>query len=146
MLAETSYKTIHKDIAHFLATNKIATVCCSAENKPYCFNCFYALLEDEGNLVFKSSQSSRHISIISENSSVAGTIVASEITMAKIEGIQFEGAVIDMGVVNLRASKAYYLRYPFAVTVPGRLWVLELRSVRYTNTTNGIKRKLDWER
>ncbi len=130
----------------FIANNKFATVCCTAGNKPYCFSIFYAVLEEEGCIVFKSSENTTHMQIIAENNQVAGTIISSEISMSKIEGIQFQGTIENKDTIGLKAAKAYYLRYPFAMAVPGSLWVLELNSVKYTNTTNGIKHKKAWER
>ena len=137
---------ITTDILHFISTNNIASVCCSADNKPYCFNCFYSVLEEEGCIVFKSSADTNHMKILSKNNMVAGTIIASEVSIAKIEGIQFEGLNIEKDKTTLKAAKSYYLRYPFAITVPGKLWILELHAIKYTNTTNGIKHKLEWER
>ena len=83
---------------------------------------------------------------LAENNLVAGTIIASDISMAKVEGVQFEGVRLATNDLALKATKSYYLRYPFAVAIPGKLWVLELHSIKYTNTTNGIKKKLNWER
>jgi len=137
---------ISKDILDFIAQNKVASVCCSEDNRPYCFNCFYSVLEDEGCIVFKSSIESNHVKILATNNMVAGTVIASDISSTKVEGIQFKGLNIDKDPIAMKAAKSYYKRYPFAVAMPGRLWVLEIHSIKYTNTTNGIKRKLEWER
>jgi hypothetical protein len=146
MLSETCIADINKEIIEFIEHNKIATVCCTAGTKPSCFNCFYSVLEEEGYLIFKSAENTTHMQVLAENKQVAGTIIASEISMAKIEGIQFEGIIADRDIIGVKATKSYYLRYPFAVTVPGRLWILELNSIKYTNTTKGIKHKSEWDR
>ena len=137
---------INKKILEFISLNKTATVCCAEDNKPHCFNCFYAVMENEGCIVFKSSEGSKHMQILSENKLVAGTIISSELSLAKIEGVQFEGSVVEKEYLKMKAVKSYYLRYPFAVAVPGNIWVIELDAIKYTNTTNGIKHKEDWER
>ena len=146
MVTASDTATISKEILEFIVNNKFGSVCCTSGNKPHCFSCFYAVLEEDGCLVFKSSENSTHIQIIAGNNQVAGTIISSEISMSKIEGIQFEGTIINKDTTTLQAAKAYYLRYPFAVAVPGRLWVLRLNAIKYTNTTNGIKHKKTWER
>ncbi len=145
-MTNTIATAINKEILEFTAGNKIATICCTEANKPYCFNVFYSFLEEEGCIIFKSSESTRHMQILAGNNHVAGTVIASEISLTKVEGIQFEGVIVNKDTVGLKASKSYYLRYPFAVTVPGRLWILELNSIKYTNTTNGISNKKAWQR
>ena len=145
-MISTSTNQIDKEILEFIATNKIASVCCAANNIPHCFNCFYSVLPTDNCLVFKSSPDSRHIKMIGENNVVAGTIISSEISLAKVQGIQFEGVVVAKGAIGMGATQSYYLRYPFAIAVPGVIWVLELHTLKYTNTTNGIKHKAEWER
>ena len=137
---------VNREIIHFVGDNKIASICCVSDNKPHCFTCFYSVLPEDNCLVFKSSESSTHMQILSGNNEVAGTIISSEISMLKIQGIQFEGVVTNKDAIGIKATKSYYTRYPFAVTVPGRIWVLELHSIKYTNTTNGIKHKTEWNK
>ena len=137
---------IPKEILEVIKANNIATVCCCEDNKPHCFSCFYTYMEDEACIIFKSSDSSRHMQILSENNMVAGTIIPSENSMTKVIGLQFEGLMVDKDAIGSRATRVYYTRYPFAVAVPGRIWVLQLKSIKYTNTTNGIKHKLEWVR
>jgi uncharacterized protein YhbP (UPF0306 family) len=66
--------------------------------------------------------------------------------MSKVQGVQFEGVIVEKDSSKLKAAKFYYLRYPFAVAMSGKLQILEFHSIKYTNTTNGIKRKKEWER
>jgi uncharacterized protein len=137
---------VNPEILSFITNNKIATVCGAIDNKPHCFNCFYSVLEDEACIVFKSSGTTKHIQVFSRNKDVAGTIISSEVTLTKIEGIQFEGVIVEKESIGFKATRSYYARFPFAVTVPGKIWVLELHAIKYTNTTNGIRRKEEWER
>ena len=146
MMIEKCSVAITPDILDFITHNNVASVCCCADNSPHCFNCFYAVLDDDGCIVFKSSADTMHMKILAENSLVAGTIVASDISMTKVVGAQFEGINIDGDKMGLKAAKAYYSRYPFAIAMPGKLWILELHSLKYTSTINGIKRKLEWRR
>ena len=139
------HTAISAEIMEFIKGNRIATLCCCEADKPYCFNCFYSVPNEEGTLIFKSSESTRHMQIISTNNSVAGTIIASDISMNRIEGLQFEGRITD-SAQGLKGSATYYSRYPFAVTVPGRLWTLEIDAIKYTKTVNGISTKKAWAR
>lgn len=144
MATETIAPQIDPEILEFIKTNKVASICCSTENKPYCFSCFYSFLEAEQSIIFKSMLDTRHIAIATENNAVAGTVISQEISMTKVTGIQFEGILIENDNVGGKASRCYYLRYPFAMAVPGKLWVVELHSIKYTNTINGVKHKKEW--
>ena len=140
-----SSRAIDKEIVDFIGNNNIATVCCVVNNMPHCFNCFYSVLEGEPYIIFKSSEGSKHMQILTENNQVAGTIISSEISLSKVQGMQFDGVIVDKDSSKLKAAKSYYLRYPFAVAMAGKLQILEFHSIKYTNTTNGIKRKKEWE-
>ena len=137
---------VDTEILDFIAHNNIASVCCSADNVPYCFNCFYSVLKDELCIVFKSSADTKHVQILADNHLVAGTVIDSDISLARVVGIQFEGVNIEDDRKAMKAAKSYYLRYPFAIAMPGRLWVLELNAIKYTSTINGLKHKLEWSR
>ena len=146
MTKETCAFAIEKEILDFILHNNIASVCCTTNNIPYCFNCFYSVLKDEMCIVFKSSVDTKHIQILADNKLVAGTIIDSDINLARVIGTQFEGIHIENDKIAPKASKSYYLRYPFAIAMPGRLWILELNAIKYTSTINGIKHKLEWSR
>lgn len=146
MSKEKCATAIDTKISDFIVHNNIASVCCTADNIPYCFNCFYSVLKDEMCIVFKSSVDTKHVQILADNKLVAGTIIDSDINLARVVGIQFEGVNIENGNIATRAAKSYYLRYPFAIAMPGKLWILELNAIKYTSTINGVKHKLDWSR
>ena len=146
MVADKYSIAVDTEILDFITHNNIASVCCSAGNIPHCFNCFYSVLKDEVCIVFKSSIDTKHVQMLTDNNLVAGTIIASDISLAKVVGIQFEGVNIENNKMAINAVKSYYLRYPFAIAMPGRLWILEFNAIKYTSTINGLKHKLEWER
>ena len=82
---------IDKEIIDFIHQYKVATIACVEENKPYCFNCYYSFMEQDGFLVYKSSFNTRHENILNNNKQVAGTIIPEQIEVSTIRGIQFEG-------------------------------------------------------
>src|SRR5689334_8384484 len=111
---------IDKDILEFIAENKVATVCCvDSEALPYCFNCYYSFMEKEGILVYKSSLGTHHEELLKKNTQVAGTIIPEHIEVAVIKGIQFRGVLLgETFDLTMKASAAYYLKFPFALAVP----------------------------
>ncbi len=145
-MTRTHPNTIDTEILDFITANKVATICCSDANSPYCFSCFYSATEDGTYLVFKSSEDTKHIKILLQNNLVAGTIIPPEISMAKVTGVQFEGTLITEDRADKNAGSSYYSRFPFAGVVPGKIWVIELASIKYTSTVFGIKTKKNWEK
>lgn len=136
-----------QEIAAFIAGQKVATVACASENIPYCFNCYYSFMEQEGLLVYKSSFGTHHEDLLSRNKRVAGTIIPEEISVATIRGIQFEGVLLDDQLdLSIKASSSYYLRYPFAMAMPGKIYVLEIRHIKFTDNTRGFGFKQEWTR
>jgi uncharacterized protein len=136
-----------QEIVSFINEQKVATVACVEGNKPYCFNCYYSFLEADGLLVYKSSFNTRHESILAQYKQVAGTIIPEQIDVATIRGIQFEGELLDESMeLTMKASASYYLRFPFAMAVPGKLYAIRLQSIKFTDNTRGFGFKQHWSR
>jgi uncharacterized protein YhbP (UPF0306 family) len=135
-----------KEILSFLQGNKVATICGTQANRPYCFNCFYASSGNDMLLVFKSSANSRHAAILKDNPFVAGTVLAYQNSILNNQGLQFEGVVIREPAALKKLAAVYYRRYPFAVTVPGEIFGVALSSIRLTHTSGGVRKKYSWAR
>lgn len=136
-----------QEITDFIREQKVASVCCVENDTPYCFNCYYSYLEQEGLLIYKSSFDTRHESILQKNKKVAGTIIPEQVEVAVIKGIQFEGVILSESFdLTMKASSSYYLRFPFAMAVPGKVQVIELLSVKFTDNTKGFGYKQHWKK
>jgi uncharacterized protein YhbP (UPF0306 family) len=136
-----------KEIVDFVELNKVATIACAEGGIPYCFNCYYSFIENEGLLIYKSSYGTRHEEIMQVNKSVAGTIIPEQIEVAVIKGIQFQGMQLnDNFDIGLKASASYYLKFPFAMAVPGKLYVIELHEIKFTDNTRGFGFKQHWKK
>jgi len=136
------------EITGFINEQKVATVACIDEAKmPYCFNCYYSFMEPEGLLVYKSSFNTRHEELLKLNKQVAGTIIPEQIEVATIRGIQFEGLLLEDSLeLAMKASASYYLRFPFAMAVPGKLYLIQLDKIKFTDNTRGFGFKQQWQR
>lgn len=136
---------IDKEISEFLSSNQVATICCSVNNTPYCFNSFYAFLEKEGWLAFKTSTGTRHGEILELNHLVAGSVLPDQLDAAAIRGIQFEGIAYEEDEDSMTpAASAYYAQYPIGMALPGKIWIVELRTVKFTDNTRGFGHKQTW--
>ncbi len=136
-----------KRIETFIEKQKNLTLCTCENNVPYCANCFYAFMSDEKMLIFKSGSATKHISQALKNNTVAGTILPDLDKTGTIKGIQFSGN-FSAPANNLldKARKAYYKKFPFAIAIAGEIWVIELVTIKMTDNTLGIGKKLTWER
>ena len=136
-----------KEIIDFIKQNQVANICCVEDNKPYCFNCFYAPMNNEGYLVFKSSSDTKHADILERNHEIAGSILPNELDPLAIRGIQFQGIAKEEDVVSLlQAATAYYAKYPMAFAMPGKLWIVEIQSLKFTDNTKGFGYKNSWKK
>lgn len=138
---------MNERIVDFIQHQRVATVCgVDEENNPYCFSCFYAFDEERQLLYFKSGSAAHHSQILSSNSIVAGTIQQDKLNSLAIRGIQFSGRVLDPGM-NLcsEAASVYHKRFPFALAMPGDVWIIQLETIKMTDNTLSFGKKLHWQ-
>ena len=135
------------EILDFIKEHQLATICVSADDMPYCFNAFYSLMEKENYLVIKSAYGTRHMEMAEKNDKVAGTIIPDQVNPSLIRGIQFSGrAVTDNMALALQAAASYYLRFPLSMAIPGKIWMVELTDIKFTDYTKGLNYKATWQR
>lgn len=137
-----------KNITEFLSKNKVATVCFNdKQNKPYCINCFYCFIEKEAILIFKSSYGTTHDEYIKQNNPLAGTIIADQLDVTQLKGIQFTGILLDQHQINDKKLSLSYLKtFPLSIAMPGYLWAVQLEYIKYTDNTLGFGNKTIWQK
>jgi hypothetical protein len=132
-------------IIRFFRKHHVLTIATSVGNEPWCANCFYVYLEEENALVFTSDSTTRHGKEFLENSLVAGSVVLETMVIGKIRGIQFQGKVSEPeGELLSKAKSAYLKRFPVAVLMDTRLWVVRLSYIKMTDNRLGFGKKLIW--
>lgn len=139
---------MNKDIIHFIQNQSCATVCCTdAQGKPYCFNCFYIFNETEQALYFKSSPGSKHYTLLEQNPPVAGSILPDKLKKLFIQGVQFEGMILDDAHPLAQGAATYYhTKNPMALAVPGKVWVILIDHIKMTDNKKGFGKKIEWRR
>lgn len=136
-----------KKIQSFLEGQKNLTFCSAVKNMPYCANCFYAYLNEGNYIVFKSDKGTTHIVNALANDNVAGTVIPDLDKTGTIKGVQFTGKfIVPEGELLEQAKKKYYIKFPFAIVVPGDFWAIELISIKMTDNMLGFGKKLAWEK
>ncbi len=136
---------IDKRIVKFLKKHHVLTIATSLDNIPWCASCFYVYLEEENSLVFTSNLKTRHGREFSENNSVAGTIALETWIIGKIRGIQFSGTISEPeGILAVRSKNAYLRRFPVAMLMETRLWIVKICFIKYTDNRLGFGKKLIW--
>jgi len=137
---------VDKRIRKFFRKHHVLTIASSADNIPWCASCFYVYLEEENALVFTTDLKTRHGREFLRNNSVSGTIALETRIIGKIRGIQFSGNVSEPeGTLASRAKSAYLKRFPVAMLMETRLWVVKISLIKYTDNRLGFGKKLIWE-
>lgn len=140
-------------ILRFIGRHRVMTLAATAaEGDVWCCNLFYACIAPGktfpgGALVFTSPEKTLHATYMTENPSVAGSIVLESKVVGKLQGLQLRGTVIRADknpTLCETAKKAYLKRFPFAALILSDLWVLALSRLKYTDNTLGFGTKLHW--
>ncbi len=132
-------------VIRFFRKHHVLTIATSAGNEPWCASCFYAYIEKENSLVFTTDTTTRHGREFLENNLVAGSVVLETMIIGRIRGIQFQGIVSEPdGELLARARSAYLKRFPVAVLMDTRLWVVKLTHIKMTDNRFGFGKKLIW--
>lgn len=137
---------MHSAIIDFALKQKVATISCVDGNGfPYCFSCFYSFNSELGLVHFKSTESSYHSVLLMQRKQVAGTILPNKLNTLAIQGIQFQGELLeDDDPLAENASKSYHLKYPFAIAMSGRVWTIKVHTIKMTDNTKGFGTKHHW--
>ncbi len=136
-----------KIITKFIKAHHVLSLATSHANIPWCANCFYALLEKEQCLVFSSDKETRHVKEVQQNPHVAASIMLETRVVGKVQGVQIEGIMrLPYKEEEKKVKKAYYKRFPYALTMDTTLWVLEINYLKMTHNQLGFGKKLHWKR
>lgn len=134
-------------IRNFISVNKIAAICCTDGNIPYCFHCFYVFDPDNYLLFFKSSAETWHSKLLSENAAVAGSILPQKIEFLALKGIQFTGTVLYSGIPDqIKPEVFYHKRLPLGLTKPGHVFCIQLESIKMTDNSLVFGKKFLWNK
>ncbi len=141
-------KEMDSEIIDFIKENKIAAFCCSdANNKPYCFHCFYAFDEKNYLLFFKSSSQTFHSKMLSENPFIAGSILPGKIEILALKGIQLSGIILSTIKTDcINPTTYYHKKFPFALAKPGDVWCIQLVEIKMTDNSHVFGKKYTWKR
>lgn len=132
-------------IGKFLKKHHVLTVCSTIDDEPWCAHCYYVYLEDENAFVFTSDRETRHGREFLLNNLVAGGVALETRIVGRIQGVQFQGRILELEGESLkRAEKAYLRRFPIATLMETHLWLLELTYLKFTDNTLGFGKKLVW--
>jgi uncharacterized protein len=144
---DTNTLQLDKKIMEFLKENSVVSIATSIKNQPYSASCYFAFVEGENYIAFKSDSDSRHIEEAMKNAKIAGTILPDKIVKAKPKGIQFTGTFMKAeGAIGKMAKEAYLRKYPVASIFRGDIWMIEVDHIKFTDNTLVFGKKILWER
>lgn len=136
---------IDKRIVKFLKKHHVLTIATSTGNTPWCASCFYVFTEEENALFFTSDIKTRHGQEFIKNPLVSGTVALETNIIGRIKGIQFSGIVSEpSGKLLERAESTYLKRFPIAMLMETKLWIVELTYIKFTDNRLGFGKKIIW--
>ena len=131
----------------FLRRHHVMTLATCRNHLPWCCQCFYVYVERLCGLTFTSEITTRHIAEAMEQPFIAGSIVLETMVVGKLQGIQFEGEIVEVDGELLKEIKtAYIKRFPVAMLMDTKLWFLKLTTMKMTDNRLGFGKKLYWKR
>lgn len=138
---------IDKRIEKYILNNRVMTLATAYDGQPYCCNIFYSFDPIECRFYFMSSNETRHITEALKNPNVSGTIVNDDISIGRLQGIQFIGKFIrNSNTNNGQSLEIYKKTFPIAHLISTDLWAIEIDYIKMTNNTLGFGKKLFWQR
>lgn len=138
---------IDKRIVKFLKKHHVLTIATCIENTPWCASCFYVFHEEENALVFTSDLKTRHGQEFVKNPVVSGTVALETNIIGKIRGVQFSGIISEpSGRLLEKVKSAYLKRFPIAMLMETKLWIVDLTYIKYTDNRLGFGKKIIWEK
>lgn len=139
---------MNSDISAFLSKQTCATICVTDnDGHPYCFSCFYAFDKAEEVIYFKSSSESYHVQLFYKSKALAGTIHPDKLQTLLVQGIQFTGFLLaENHSILENASHKYHKRHPLALAKSGKVWAIQLHTIKMTDGTKGFGTKISWKR
>lgn len=131
-----------KSIIRFIKKHHLLTLCTTDGTVPWAASCFYIYCEKNNTLVFASDADTRHIKNALQQHLVAGTIAPETFIIKRIRGIQFSGVLSEVTEENLR--KKYVKRFPVALFIPFKMWMITLHYIKMTDNSLGFGKKIIW--
>ncbi len=132
-------------ITKFIKKHHVLTLSTSNNNMAYCANCFYVYHESENALIFTSDMQTKHAQDAIKQNIVAGSIVLETNIIGKIQGVQFQGQMIQPKEELHKIAKNEYLkRFPIAMLMKTNIWIVKLSFLKFTDNRLGFGKKLIW--
>jgi len=134
-------------IIKFISGHRLMTLATTDGVQPYCCNLFYVFDTASCNLIFMSSSDTRHVKEAFWQPNLAGTIVSDEVSIARLQGIQFTGKFFKpTGELLLNAKKIYFKKFPLAHFLDSSICCIEINFIKMTDNTLGFGKKILWSR
>ena len=138
---------VDQRIIDFINEHHLLTLATSKTNIPYCCSVFYVYDVANNQLIFSTDTKTKHAQDFITNPNVAGSIALETKEVAKIQGIQLLGEIIELKGEDLKVAKKQYLQvFPYARLMEIHLWIMQLAFIKMTHNKLGFGKKLVWEK
>lgn len=130
---------MNKKIIDFLNKKHLLTLCVCHEQIIHSCSCFYAFDECNYEVIFASSDETKHIQLAKLNPHVAVNIAHETKIIGLIKGIQANGIF-----KKCEHEDIYFKKFPYALALKPKLHSIELTWIKYTD--NALSNKIIWSK
>lgn len=137
--------TIPGRITDFIAENDVLTIATAGGDIPYCATVFYAFLPEKNLLAFMSDKTTRHMHEALKNENIAGSIIAKNVSLSKVQGLQLTGKLFEpKNALKEECTTKYLWAFPIASLHQSNIWAIEFSFLKLTDYRLGFGKKLIW--
>lgn len=130
-------------IQKFLDKHHVLSLATNADDELSACNLFYVFDKEEISFIVASAEDTNHITNISKNPKIAGTVVLETKIVGKIQGVQFRGEFLELS--SERLEELYFKAYPYSKAMNPKLWQIKVSYFKMTDNTLGFGKKLIWQ-
>ncbi len=131
-----------KKISSFIHEHHVMSLATATVDELSVCSLFYAFNEEKLSFVVASSDATRHVEHILQNSHVAGNILLETRTVGKIQGVQFRGDFMPLEDKEL--LRDYFRAFPYALALTPKLWQIKVNWFKMTDNRLGFGEKIIW--
>lgn len=138
---------VPEKISAFIASNHVLSLCTADASGPWAASCFYVYDPTAVGFIILTSTETRHGKQMLSAPQIAGTIAGQPDRIRDIRGLQYTATARPLeGEERKLALWAYSARHPAAKFVRAEVWLLELKTLKYTDNSFIFGQKTYWNR
>lgn len=149
-MQHTEHQRLSNKIQTWILRNSVVTFCVATSlQNLWCCNAFYIYDPNTVSFYFLSQLRTRHATMASSNTTVAGTINTQTRNIKSLRGIQFSGVLTMLSGTESRQRFADYSKHFYDISsdlLSAPIWKIHIQELKFTDNTTRFGEKTCWSR